>query len=118
MYIIRNSSPDGDNKRAWEIIKLKPDRQPIGIYMKEIPFTNHRFQLKSKDRIYMASDGFIDQFGGQNSQRFKTKRYDEFLLSIQDKSIEQHKELFEKKFAYWKGENPQIDDILILGIQI
>jgi serine phosphatase RsbU (regulator of sigma subunit) len=103
--------------RAGELIELKPDKQPIGIYLKELPFTKIEFELKKSDTIYMFSDGYCDQFGGEKNEKFKSKRFKELLVKIQDKNISEQKIELEKNLELWSGKNEQVDDILVTGIK-
>ncbi|OFX27917.1 MAG: hypothetical protein A2033_01905 [Bacteroidetes bacterium GWA2_31_9] len=96
LYIIRNG----------ELIEYKADKMPIGIYggKENTPFTNHTIQLEKGDSLYMFSDGYVDQFGGSDGKKFKSKHFKELLLSIQDKPMEEQKEILLKKHLAWKQE--------------
>ena len=82
-------------------------------------FTNHEFKLQSGDSIYIFSDGFADQFGGDTGKKKLTrKRFRELLLSIQNVTFaEQGKEL-DRFMSEYLGSNEQIDDILVMGVRI
>ncbi len=108
LYIIRNN----------EIIILKPTINPVGIFLKELPFKNNVFQLQKDDILYMFSDGYEDQFNGKTGEKFKIKRFRELLLSIHNENGEKQKRILEKNFIDWKGDYEQIDDVLILGLKI
>ncbi len=100
-----------------EIIELKPDKQPIGLYEKQQPFTEQKIDLKKVDSIYMFTDGIVDQFGGPESKKVKIKLFKEWLseIAIYD-SMKQKTEL-EKKLTDWKKDLEQTDDILVIGIK-
>jgi len=108
LYLLRNN----------ELTVLEPTINPVGIFIKEIPFKNNFVQLQKDDKIYMFSDGYVDQFNGKTGEKFKIIRFRELLLSITDKTMSEQKEILEKTFYDWKGTYEQIDDILILGIKI
>jgi serine phosphatase RsbU (regulator of sigma subunit) len=102
-------------------IKIFPaHRNPIGIHPSETAFKNHIFQLKKNDKIYMFSDGYIDQFGGEVGRKFLKRNFQRLLLYVAEKNLdmEQEKEVLEEAFEHWKGDHPQIDDILVMGIKI
>ena len=108
-----------------ELIETKADKMPIGIHMKEKPFTNHEIDIKENDIIYIFSDGFIDQFGGCDDEKtkiggvkFKSKRFKKLLEDINDKKMSDQKEILNTTIEKWKGNNDQIDDILVIGIKI
>lgn len=109
LYIIRNN----------EILETKADKMPIGIYIKEKEhFTNHQIQLKKNDTIYIFSDGYVDQFGGEKNGKFKPKRFKEKILAIQKDALVKQKEILDTTIEEWKGNNDQVDDILVIGIRI
>ena len=111
MYIVR--------KGEEEVIEYKADKMPIGIYIKEKEsFTKHEVQLQSGDMVYTFSDGFIDQFGGDSGRKFMSRPFKQLLLDIQKKSMADQREILYKAFDKWRGEYPQIDDVIILGIRI
>jgi len=103
----------------YNLIELKADRNPIGIFQNITkPFEIKTETLSRGDSLYMFSDGFIDQFGGPHNMRYTTKKFKSFLLEIQDNKMELQRELLLQEFDNWKGDNQQIDDILILGLRI
>ncbi|MCK5168440.1 MAG: SpoIIE family protein phosphatase, partial [Bacteroidales bacterium] len=105
--------------RGDDFILLKADRMPIGIHIIEKgSFTNHEIDIKKGDIIYIFTDGYIDQFGGPNSRKFKLVPFKEMLISIKDKSMTEQKEILDTEFARWKGDHDQIDDVLVMGIKI
>jgi serine phosphatase RsbU (regulator of sigma subunit) len=103
--------------RNGELIEVKANKQPIGKYDKIQAFTTHEVQLQKGDRIYLFSDGYIDQFGGEFGKKLKSKYFKEILLNNQNKSIENQKDAFESAFQNWKGNYEQIDDVCLIGIE-
>ena len=81
LWIIRNG----------EVIETKANKQPIGQFEKPEPYTTHSFDLEKGDTIYIFSDGYVDQFGGEKEKKLKAKAFRELLLSIQDKAMEEQK---------------------------
>ncbi len=103
--------------RDKTIHSLKGDKMPIGISgLYEESFSNHTIELKNKDRIYLFTDGFADQFGGKKDEKFKIKRFRQLLLDIQDYDLEKQKQKLRETHMSWKGNAEQVDDILIMGI--
>ena len=76
------------------------------------------FKYRKGDTIYLSSDGYVDQFGGEFDRKFKSKKLKNILLSVQGKSMSKQKEILGQEFDNWKGSNEQIDDITIMGIQL
>ncbi|MCK4661319.1 MAG: tetratricopeptide repeat protein [Bacteroidales bacterium] len=112
MYIIR------ENDKKTELIELKPDYMPIGIYIKEQPFNSITMQLKKNDVLYLFSDGYIDQFSQKGGNKFLKSRFNEILLGIYNKPMNEQKEILDKTIENWKGNIEQIDDITVFGIRI
>lgn len=102
-----------------EIIDVKADDMPIGIFYHEKEFfTNNTLQLQKGDTCYIFSDGYADQFGGKIGRKFMLKRFKKMLIASSNKPLLVQKEYIEKKFDNWKGKNRQIDDVLVIGIRI
>ncbi len=97
---------------------LKASRQPIGRYIKKEPFISKNLQLKKGDVIYLFTDGYYDQFGGENNKKMKIKALKSLLLNNHQESMSKQKDVFENYLNDWKGNNEQLDDITILGVKI
>lgn len=108
LYIVRDN----------DIIELKGDKQPIGSYSNQNKFTNVQFQLQKNDVVYASTDGFPDQFGGEDGKKLKSKRFKEKLIECSSLPIEEQKNELQKYFNAWKGNLEQLDDICVLGIKI
>ncbi|PHR43165.1 MAG: hypothetical protein COA32_16760 [Fluviicola sp.] len=127
-----NLSWSGANNPLWiikkddsEITEIKPDKQPIGKYDKINEFTTHKFELEKGDLIYLLTDGYQDQFGGETAEdklnggkKFKPARFKELLLSIRNEPMETQKQLIQRAFEEWKGSLDQVDDVCIIGIRL
>lgn len=80
-------------------------------------YTNHTIDISEPKTIYMFSDGFQDQFGGESNQKFSHNNFKKLLFEIRDLPMEQQKEKIVETFNDWKKNTSQIDDILIIGLQ-
>lgn len=104
--------------RDNELMEFKPDKMPIGIHVrKDLPFTRHEIQLQENDILYLFSDGFADQFGGEDKRKYMKKQLKEFLLTIHQEPINQQLESIECESSRWMGDLEQIDDQLIVGFR-
>jgi len=103
---------------ALNLFELKATKQPIGKVDNSSPFKTHKIQLLPNDSIFIFTDGFADQFGGEKGKKFKYKPFKELLLSIQNQTMENQYLAIEQQFKDWKGELEQIDDICIIGLKI
>ena len=104
--------------RNGEIIEYEADKMPIGIHVfDESDFTNAEVSLEPNDTIYMFSDGYADQFGGDNGRKLMMKNFKKLLAEVSANPIEQQKDLLLQRFTEWKGDYRQIDDVLVMGIK-
>ncbi len=104
--------------REGELIEYKADRMPIGMLLgEEGPFTRHRFDLKYGDMVYMFSDGYADQFGGEKGRKYKGKRLRDLLLRISTETVEKQERLIAGELLAWQGDQDQVDDILVMGVR-
>ncbi len=104
--------------RDGELIEYKADRQPVAIHYVEKEFTNHVIKLQEGDTFYIFSDGLYDQFGGPENTKFKSKNLKQLIVDNSGKSMSEQKKVYEQVFNEWKGDNEQIDDVLLIGIRI
>ncbi len=102
------------------LYEIKADKLPIGVNIDGVVdvFTDHTIQLNSGDTVYIFSDGYADQFGGPNNKKFKYNQLKETILSVQGKSMKEQRNILESTIRKWQGDEEQIDDILIMGVQI
>ncbi len=106
--------------RNNEIYELQPDKMPIGIHAVKVDkeFTNKDFDLQKDDIIYLFTDGYIDQFGGETGQKYRQKPFRELLLKIASKDMSKQKDMLEKTMKKWQADRSQLDDMMIMGIKI
>ncbi len=106
--------------RNNRIIKYKGDKFPIGAFVAGKPqlFRNNEIDLVDGDSLYLFSDGYADQFGGPQNKKFMSKRFEKLLLENCMQPMEKQREILKNTLAEWKGNNDQVDDILVIGIKI
>jgi len=109
LYLIRNG----------EIQIFPADKIDIGRFsVEKTEFTNHTIHCLEGDHIYLFTDGFADQFGGPMKKKYKSQKLRDFLISIHKESMEKQRLLLDEEIETWRGNLPQVDDILIMGIRI
>jgi serine phosphatase RsbU (regulator of sigma subunit)/ligand-binding sensor domain-containing protein len=98
---------------------LKGEKMPLGISVyTHKPFITQTFQLEKGDMIYSFSDGYQDQFGGPGFKRYLIGNLRCLLSEISQKPLEEQREILFQTHLNWKGKEPQVDDILVMGIRI
>ncbi len=115
-YASANNSPILiRNKQA---IDLPYDKMPIGKSELLKEFNKYTFDYEKGDMIYFCTDGFADQFGGEQGKKFKHKQLQETLLNIYNKPLAEQKKMLTETFEFWKGNLEQVDDVCIVGIKL
>ena len=110
LYVVRNK----------ELIKITADKQPITPSREYAhrPFTNNLMELQPGDCVYLFTDGFADQFGGPKGKKFLYKQFQELLTKISHGKMEDQKRLLYEAFEAWRGDLPQVDDVLVIGVRV
>ncbi|MFM1933113.1 MAG: hypothetical protein RL226_2416, partial [Bacteroidota bacterium] len=98
----------------------KGNRYSLGgtFIMENKEFTTRELDFSPGDTFYLCTDGFVDQFGGNNVKKFTKRRLQELILNMQGQSMYDQELRLKSEFQDWKGANPQIDDILVIGLQV
>lgn len=105
--------------RDGKLIQHKADKYPIGYaHMERAPFTSNRIEVQKGDMCYIFTDGYADQFGGEFGKKFMARKFHNFLLEISRLPVSKQEEKLNETFDSWKGENEQVDDVLVIGIRI
>ena len=105
--------------------KIKGDKHPIGgswnSHISEVrTFTNHTVALDVPTVIYLYSDGYQDQFGGKENQKFKSRRLAELLEKNHGLDLKSQGKHLADTFESWKNEGKelQLDDVLVIGAKL
>ncbi|MBS1646159.1 MAG: tetratricopeptide repeat protein [Bacteroidetes bacterium] len=106
------------SKAQGELQELKPDKQPIGQYENEKPFSQQELVLNENDTLYLLTDGYADQFGGDNNKKFSSKALKKLMTENAHKTIEEQCLIFTQAFLSWRNNIEQTDDVTFLGIQV
>ncbi|SMG50392.1 Predicted ATPase [Marivirga sericea] len=81
-------------------------------------FTNHKVDLVKGTTFYIYSDGYADQFGGPNDRKFMVKNMKKLLQDIAPEPVEKQKSILGDRFESWKGQQSQVDDVLVIGFRV
>jgi serine phosphatase RsbU (regulator of sigma subunit) len=105
--------------RGDEQIVIKGDRSAIGGYTKaDNAYTPHTVDLQKDDVFFLYTDGFQDQFGGEDGKKFLVMRWKKLLAEVSGAEIESASATLESRFHEWRGEHEQIDDVCVIGVKI
>jgi serine phosphatase RsbU (regulator of sigma subunit) len=110
LFVVRNK----------EVISIKGDRFSIGEPTNDVSFHTEIIDLEPGDMIYIFSDGFPDQFGGDptnGGKKFMIRRFRELLVRIADLPCEQQYSELNQALDSWRGELEQVDDVLVWGVR-
>jgi len=116
VWVIRRRSEEIE---APVLMDMKGDKMPVGKHEKDtIPFTERSFQLLPGDAIYTFTDGFTDQFGGDNGKKFMKKRLQNVLLKLAHEPMNIQLQSIVLEFKTWKGKIEQVDDVTVIGVRV
>ncbi len=105
--------------RDGKVTEYAPDKMPVGKSPKEDePYTLKSIDLVKGDIIYIFTDGYADQFGGEKGKKFKYKQLQELLISNSHLPMQEQKQILANTIEKWMGNLEQVDDILVIGIKI
>jgi serine phosphatase RsbU (regulator of sigma subunit) len=101
-----------------EPVYIKGNRSSVGgeAYVEKF-FADQEYYLNEGDAIYLFSDGFPDQFGGDDGKKMKVARLKKLIEEIMPMSMDEQKDYITRFFYDWKGDHEQVDDILFMGIR-
>ncbi len=104
--------------RNGQLKDLKGSKFSLGgMRYDEKKFDDIKLNYEEDDMLYFYTDGFTDQFGGEKGKKFSSKRLKECFFAIHNLKVSQQKEKLEEAINKWKGEQEQVDDILVMGIK-
>lgn len=103
-----------------ELIEFQKNKRPIGggINYSHTDFSNQSYDLQKEDEIFLYTDGILDQIGGPDNKKLKSRRFKELVQNTHLKPISQQAAFVEESVLSWQGEQFQVDDMMILGIKI
>lgn len=108
--------------RNNELLQLKVSNRPIGFFSEKNmfePFTSQTFDFQKGDRVYLYSDGFMDQFHHTTREKFGRQQFENMIKGFSNVPMEDQRKLFEENLLKWKGfAGIQIDDICVLGFEL
>jgi ABC-type amino acid transport substrate-binding protein/serine phosphatase RsbU (regulator of sigma subunit) len=103
---------------GYYLHEIKANKQPVGKFEYLQPFITNSIKLVTGERFFLYSDGYADQFGGENGKKFKGKSFKKLVVSSIEDSLEDQKKKLLDNFNEWKGDFEQLDDVCVIGVEI
>ncbi len=97
---------------------LQADRYPIGGVLTPEHYTTQALRWSPGMTLYLTTDGYADQFGGPQRRKFLNRRLQELLQQTAHLPLPAQQAALEVAFDEWKGDNRQLDDILVIGLRL
>jgi PAS domain S-box-containing protein len=101
-----------------ELFNIRGGRFSVGGGKIDEAFENHHIDYSIPTTIYLFSDGYHDQLGGEKGKKFLSTRFREILLAGHTLPMKTQKQILETKFKEWRGKYEQTDDVLVLGFKL
>jgi serine phosphatase RsbU (regulator of sigma subunit) len=103
---------------ATNLTELSNDKMPIGVGEIKKDFNTYHLKYKKGDNLYLFTDGYADQFGGEKGKKFKHKNVESLLAELNSKTNSEKKDILNQRFESWRGNLEQVDDVTIVGITL
>lgn len=117
MCLLRKSYP-GTSRKEVDVHEFRGDRMNFAVsYGRRKNYTTERIELKKDDKIYLKTDGFANQRGG-NGNRFGDSYLRQMLMKHANEPMIDQMKSYKQEFQNWKGANTKANDILIIGIAL
>ncbi|TAJ13201.1 response regulator [Marinilabiliaceae bacterium JC017] len=94
------------------------DHMPVSYGLKDRSFTNHIIPIQNNDCLYLFTDGFADQFGGEMGKKLMQKGFKHLILQNHHLPMQEQKRIYTSFFENWKGTQEQVDDVLLIGVRL
>jgi len=107
LYLIRDNN----------LVEIKGDKIIIGMNPEGLTYNDHEIDLIDDDIFYIFSDGYVDQFGGDENRKFMYRRFRYLLLTIHRFSVIDQKSILDENIKTWMGNNIQVDDMMVIGFR-
>jgi PAS domain S-box-containing protein len=106
-------------EKKTEVEEIKGTKKAIGGFTEDNQhFDNHEIKLQQGDSIYISTDGYADQFNGQDGKKLKTNNFKNILLGIQNMTMQEQEKHLDNFVENWKAGTEQVDDILVIGVRL
>ncbi len=101
-----------------QLEEFKPTRNPIGVHSKEVSFTQETISVEKWDQVFMFTDGYVDQFGGEKNRQFSKTGLKNKIMQYCNMPMNEQKTRLEADLSDWMKDHDQLDDITLIGIRV
>jgi len=104
-------------KRADQVYHIKGDKKSIGYRRSDndLEFVNNAWKIEDRDIFYLTTDGYLDQNGGEKDYSLGHKIFNQIIFAQGEKTLVQQQQEFESRLNQYMGDEPQRDDITVIG---
>ncbi len=115
LYLIKNGSTELETYKSPKMMVggIEGDEKEVSEQLEK-----QTIQLEEGDKIFLSSDGYQDQFGGENDKKFMSKNFKKLIEDGANSPMSDLKTKLDDEFEAWRGNTPQTDDVVVLGVQI
>lgn len=105
-------------KNEKNLETLPPNKMPVSYFIKIEPFNEIELKINKDDRIFMFTDGFYSQFGGENNEKLYIRRFFNLIKDLYTDNLKTHGRNLENYLIQWEQDQAQTDDITLLIFEI
>jgi serine phosphatase RsbU (regulator of sigma subunit) len=109
---------EAEPKNGFTLYEIPGDRMPVAFFDRMDKFTTTEFRLEEGDQLYMFTDGYPDQFGGEKGKKFKYLPFKRLILKNADCTMKEQNQVLSQTLHEWMGSYDQVDDICVVGLKL
>ncbi len=128
LYLVRKSNlkapelkdlkiMEGESGNGFTLYEIPGDKMPVSFYDRMDKFTTNQFRFEEGDLVYMFTDGYPDQFGGERGKKFKYLPFKRLILENAGLPMKEQNQVLTQTLHEWKGDYDQVDDICMVGLK-
>ena len=107
----------GANRHLWivdankNLNEIKPTKASIASFTEiNFKYESNVLKLNKGDTLFLSTDGYPDQFGGQYGKKYMTKNFKNFLVNNIHLSISEQEKEVRANINNWMQNHEQVDD--------
>ena len=109
LFLVRNGDLQEYKSDKFAICSFEPGAKNYEV---------QKLDVQSGDTLFLATDGFVDQFGGPRGKKFMRRRFRDLLVETASLPVSEHEAHLRAKFEDWRGDEEQVDDVLVVSMRV